>query len=140
LKDKNRKEYNTFIQKYKFTLDYNDAVELKCFEQKEINEIKNEFSENMKKYNLNKNNINTNNIKSLSKLKLFNMLFFLLNEENIDLEYIYTKILSYSNPITLIFKIPNRFGNEELLFYTYLTFFVDLITFEIRKNESQKKK
>ena len=76
LKDKNKKEYNNFIKKYKFTLDYEDAAELECFEKEEINKIKNEFLENEKKHNLNKNNIDTNNIKSLSKLKLFNLFFY----------------------------------------------------------------
>ena len=53
-----------------------------------------------------------------------------------EIENVYLKIQNYSNPTTLLFKVPNRFGNIELKYYTLLTFFINFLTLEIRKNIS----
>jgi len=120
LKKNSRTEYNKYINKYKYTLDFQDAIKLKCFKEKDINLIKIKFKENITKYNIKIGVIN-----SLSRMKLFNMLFFLLNEVTISDLKLTENILSYAIPETLIFKIPNRFGNFELKYYTYITFFVN---------------
>lgn len=125
LKEKDIEEYNRYITKYKYTLNYEDSKKLKCFNINE-NEIKNECLKNF--------GIKITNIKSLSKLKLFNFLFFLIelkydndtiNEEfkNIIKEIKDTMKL-YENDVDLVFKIPNKFGNYELQYYTYLGLFI----------------
>ena len=53
-----------------------------------------------------------------------------------EIENVYLKIQNYSNPTTLLFKVPNRFGNIEIKYYTLLTFFINFLTLEIRKNIS----
>ena len=138
LKNNSKDDYIIFIKKYKYTLDFKDALKLDCFKKEEIDFIKKEFSENVKKFKL---NVYDKDINSLSKLKLFNMFFFLLKEKCIDnFESIYTKIISYSIPISLIFKVPNRFGNIELNLYTYLSVFINFFTAEIRKYKDQTSK
>ena len=140
LKNNSKSDYHFFIKKYKFTLDFDDAFNLGCFEEKEIISIQKEFSYNINQFNL---KLNDKNINSLSRKKLFNLFFYILNQNNQNnnkLIDIYKKISSYSIPITLIFKVPNRFGNIELNYYTYLTFFINFFISEIRKYEYQEAK
>ncbi len=126
LYEKDLKEYNKYIRKYKYTLNYEDAKKLGCFTDKENDEIK-KCQKNFK--------IEIKEIKSLSKLKLFNFLFYLINLELNDANIpesdlikknneIKEKILSYQSDVDLIFKIPNNFGNYELQYYTYLDLFI----------------
>ena len=128
LKENCHEDYNKYIKKYKYTLDFKDALILNCFEKEKINLIKNEFNQNIKKFDLQLKGVN--NIDSLSKLKLFNLFFFLLNEEIMDLKIISKKIISYSNDITLIFKVPNDFGNNELKFYSFINIFISFFILE----------
>ena len=120
-------EYNKYIIKYKYTLNYDDAKKLGCFAVKEkeiIEECQNNFKIAIKK------------IKSLSKLKLFNFLFYIINlefnnKDGLEIDFIKRhneikeKIKSYKSDINLIFKIPNNYGNYELQYYTYLDLFID---------------
>ena len=127
LKEKNIDEYNIYITKYKYTLEYEDAKNLNCFNDKEKDIIK-ECYKNF--------NIEIKKIKSLSKLKLFNFLFYiitlklddknLIDDDSIKLyNEIKEKILSYGSEADLIFKIPNNYGNYELKYYTYLDLFIN---------------
>jgi len=127
LKEKNIDEYNIYITKYKYTLEYEDAKNLDCFNDKEKDIIK-ECYKNF--------NIEIKEIKSLSKLKLFNFLFYIINLKlddknrfDVDLiklsKEIKEKILSYGSETDLIFKIPNNYGNYELKYYTYLDLFIN---------------
>ena len=45
LKEENNSEYNKYIDKYKYTLDYNDAKKLKCFSNNE-SDIINDLNDN----------------------------------------------------------------------------------------------
>ena len=73
LKDNSPKDYDIFIKKYKYTLNFKDALILGCFKKEEIESIQKEFFENAKNLKL---KLNSKEIKSLSKIKLFNMLFY----------------------------------------------------------------
>ena len=68
-----KKDYDKFIKKYKYTLDFLDAKELKCFEEIE-NQMTKEF-----KNNFQKNSKTEIKKKSLAKIQLVNLLFYLFN-------------------------------------------------------------
>lgn len=132
LKSKEIEEYKKYIEKYKYSLDFEDASKLNCFTNKEIKIIKDEFNKRMKSNKLNP----IEKIQSLSKLKLFNLLFFLLEIEisaKSNIQVIKKGILSYANPVTLIFKVPNKFGNIEIKYYSLITFFINLFVPELDK-------
>jgi len=135
LKINSKTDYNIFVKKYKYTLNFKDALILDCFKKEEIIFIQQEFFENAKNLKL---NLKKKKLESLSKIKLFNLFFYLLIQNNNSLEDIYKKIRSYCIPISLIFKVPNKFGNIELNYYTYLTFFINFFTSEIRNYENQE--
>ena len=140
LKEKSISEYNKYITKYKYTLNYEDAKKLNCFndDEKEIkNECFNNFNENIDK------------IKSLSKLKIFNFLFYIINLKydywTIVEEYeeigrkIKNEIELYDNELDLIFKAPNSLGNYELKYYTYLGLFIDYFRRKIATEKDKNK-
>ena len=130
LKKNNPQEYKRYIVKYKYTLDFKDALSLDCFDKDELNKILNEYNDNIKIYELKMAKINSiKNISLFSRIKLFNLLFFLQSKEVIKMNYeqIEEAILSYSIPESLVFKIPNKFGNNELLYYSYLLILVNLL-------------
>lgn len=56
-------------------------------------------------------------------------MLFLISNESIfkEPEEIEPKILSHSIPQSLIFKVPNRFGNTELQYYFYLIMIVNFL-------------
>ena len=127
LKQGDISEYNKYIDKYKYTLDYNHAKILGC--------LPNNGEDIIEEYNKN-NKENIKEIKILSKYKLFNFLYYIINiKRNIkhfevsdyqnSLDEIKEKIMSYSSHLDLIFKIPNNYGNFELQYYTYLELFID---------------
>ena len=132
LKNSNISEYNKYIIKYKYTLNYEDANKLKCFKDNE-EEIKKECFNNFGE--------KIDNIKSLSKLKIFNFLFFIMKFEcnywKIVDEYesigkeIKDGIKLYENELDLVFKVPNNLGNYELQYYTYLGLFIDYFSSKI---------
>lgn len=125
LKVKNISEYNKYITKYKYTLNYTDAKKLNCFKDN-IEEIKKQCLINFGE--------KIDNIKSLSKLKLFNFLFFIMKfeydgkkfyEQYKDIEHeIKETIKIYQNEVEIMFKVPINFGNYELKYYTFLGLFI----------------
>ena len=124
LKKNKNSEYKKYITKYKYTLNYEDAKKLNCFNDDE-NKIKEEHEKNFKE--------KINNIKSLAKLKLFNFLFFLMKFQYSDLvikeqqkttKEIKDALKFYDSEVDLVFKVPNNFGNYELQYYTYLSLFI----------------
>ena len=136
LKEENFSEYNKYITKYRYTLNYEDAKKLKCFEDDE-NELKNECLKNF--------DVKIDNIKSISKIKLFNFLFSIMNLEydertfseeytNIEKRIINTLEL-YKNKSKLIFKVPNNLGNYELQYYTYLGLLINYLYTKIIKQD-----
>ena len=69
LKKESKSEYIKYITKYKYTLDYENAKELNCFQDNENDIINESLSYNF----------DIKEIKSLSKIKLFNLLFYIIN-------------------------------------------------------------
>ena len=140
---KNNPEYKKYITKYKYTLDFEDALSLECFDNKYIIKMVNEYNNNISINNLKINKINRiNEIKSFSKIKLFNLLFFLISDQNkeINLETLENKILSYTIPVSLLYKVPNRFGNIELQYYSYLLSLINIfIPLKSENNKSKNK-
>ena len=134
-------EFNKYIQKYRYSLNFNDALLLNCFDKNYILNTLNEYNNNMNTYQLESAKVDSiNNIHSFSKLKIFNLLFFLLKKDinKLKIEDLEKKILFYSVPETLIFKIPNKYGNIELQYYTYLIILADLLLREINGNKDSK--
>ena len=130
---KDQEDYKKYIKKYRYTLNYEDAIKLKCFNDSENTKYINEFLSNLdnnKNYSKFKPDLK---ITSLSKIKLFNLLFYIISiKKEIDVEdyiepckIIVNKIESYSNEENLIFKIPNNFGNIELQYYVFITLFLN---------------
>ena len=127
LKRTDRAEYNKYIDKYKYTLNYSDAKKLGCFPNVEKDTLK-----ELKVYC--KDEIS--NVKSLAKIKLFSFLFYINNLQfkfnylddgyyDEKLQQIKEKIISYSTDKDLVFKIPNNYGNYELQYYSYLDLYVN---------------
>ena len=140
---KNNPEYKKYITKYKYTLDFEDALSLGCFDNQYIINMVNEYNNNISKYKLKINKINgVDEIKSFSKIKLFNLLFFLISDQNtkINLETLEKQILTYTIPVSLLYKVPNRFGNIELQYYSYLLSLINIfIPLKSENNKSKKK-
>ena len=129
LKETNSGDYNKYISKYRYTLYFKDAWILECFETRTIIEMLKEYNDNIKYFKLGVPYIDTpEKINSFSRMKLFNLLFLLQKKDIIKMKLtdIEQKILSYSIEQSLVFKIPNKFGNEELKYYTYLVILVNL--------------
>ena len=124
---KNEKdEYDKYIKKYKYTLEYKDAKELNCFNSEFVKKMEQLYINNLSKSN--NNYIDKSGIESLSKITLFNLIFYYININDLtDLKKIERDIKEYSLDVFLIFKAPNKFGNVELKFYTLLRLYVELV-------------
>ena len=136
--------YLKYFPKYKYTLDFQDALCLNCFENEDIENTLKEYNKHLDNYKLKSAAIKSiNDIHSLSRLKLFNFLFFFLENDFSTMKEndILQKIISHSIPITLIFKIPNKYGNIELKFYTYIKVFANIFLqfFNIENNSKYEK-
>ena len=130
LKKSEPANYNKYISKYRYTLNFKDAWTLKCFENQTIIEMLKEYHDNIDYFKIGVPKIHSpEKINSFSRIKLFNLLFFLLKRENIQMKLIdiEKKLLSYSIEHSLVFKSPNKFGNDELKYYTYLVILVNLL-------------
>ena len=124
---KNEKdEYDKYIKKYKYTLEYKDAKELNCFCSEFVKKMEQLYINNLRKSN--NNYIDKSEIESLSKITLFNLIFYYININDLtDLKKIERDIKEYSLDVFLVFKAPNKFGNVELKFYTLLRLYVELV-------------
>ena len=131
--------YMKYLQKYKYTLFYDDAKSLGCF--KEVNE-----EDLIKSINNNLKNLlifdkNIIKITSLSKSKLMNFLLYILNlnfaKENFG--DILKKIQSSKLKVSLIYKAPIYLGNNELQYYFFYELFVEFFLYNCEdKNKSNK--
>ena len=140
LMKKEPNEYCKYIDKYKYTLNFQDAIKLECFDKNEIVLIINEFNNNIVKYKIDTQRIDSiNDIKIFSKIKIFNLLVFISTKKFKPMNYkdIEKKISSYSIPQTLIFKTPNKYGNYELLYYTYLIIIINNLLPGIVKDNNE---
>ena len=133
------KEYKKYINKYKFTLKFQDALKLKCFDENEISQVVDEFNKNISHFKLGISKIKSKeSIISFSKIKLFNLLLLLQSKDVMQYKYkeIIEKIKSYCTPQTMIFKIPNKFANIELLYYYYIIIIVGLFIPDNSENKN----
>ena len=143
LKEKEIEEYMKYIPKYRYTLHFKDALSLNCFEEKDISITLKEYNKNLINHKLSSAVIKSkDDINSLSKLKLFNFLFFLIPKDFMETKEndIIQKILFYSIQQTLIFKIPNKYGSLELKYYSYLLILVNIFLqfFKIDNNSQNE--
>ena len=138
-------EYTKYLPKYKYTLDFQKALYLNCFENKDIENTLEEYNKHLVNYKLKSEVINSiNDIHSFSRLKLFNFFFFFLENDftNMKGSDILQKILSHSIPQTLVFKIPNKYGSIELQYYTYIIVLANIFLqfFNLENNSKYEKK
>ena len=100
------KDYNEYLNKYKYTLFYEDAKKLKCFPEINENNLLNSINKQM--LALTKENRNIPKITSLSKIKILNFFLYLLNLKPIftDFENILKEIKSHEIKINFTFKSP----------------------------------
>ena len=134
-KYKNNK-FKKYIKKYLYTLNYDDAKsifkDLKTQEANEINKL-NKFLKDQKI------NSNIKTIDSLSKIKLVNFIYqinyyFKNKKEKKD----YQDLLSeYRLNTNLKYRLPNYYGNKELIFYTYLQLFIEIFSFESNETKME---
>ena len=141
---KEKKEYAKYIEKYKYTLNFMDAMKLNCFDEKEIKECADLYNKNIEEYGLKSLSKikQKEDIKCLSKLKLINLLLYLLNLDlsNLNGESFIKEISTHFIPISLLFKVPNKYGSIELLFYTLINFYINYFIkdFEIEENANDQ--
>ena len=131
--------YMKYLKKYKYTLFYDDAKNLGCFN--EVNEDDLIKSINSKLENLHFFGKKILKIDSLSKSKLFNFLLYLLNPNLIKekFEDILKKIQSSKLEVSLIYKAPIYLGNNELQYYFFYELFVEFFLYNYEdKSESKK--
>ena len=133
--------YKKYLNKYKYTLDYDDAKKLGCFE--DVNENDLIKSINSEISNLNIKDKSITKIESLSKSKLIKFLLYLLNIELIkeNFESTINEIKLYKLEYSLIFKVPIYFGNNELKYYFFYELFVEFFLYNYEGgNKSSKRK
>ena len=132
--------YLKYLQKYKYTLFYEDAKTLGCFN--EVNENDLIKSINNKLENLHFFGNKLVKITSLSKSKFFNFLLYLLNLNLIQekFEDILKKIQSFKLEVSLIYKAPIYLGNNELQYYFFYELFVEFFLYNYDDKKESKKK
>ena len=139
LQKADKKKYNNLIQRYKYTLNLDSSLELKCLTEKEL---KNELEYYNSKIILIEGNIikDIKIIKSFSKLKFFNFLldiiidknrYFMRNGPNFD---------RYKIEEDLLFKAPNSLGTTELYYYTLILLYYNFLSKNEESSEDIRKK
>lgn len=135
-----KKEYDNYIKKYKYTLNFKDAMMLNCLDKQKVKECVDLYNNNIEEYSLKSLSKieKIEDIKCLSKLKLINLLLHLLNLDlsNLNAESFIKEISIHFIPISLLFKVPNKYGSIELFFYTLINFYINYFIkdFEIDEN------
>jgi len=130
-----------YLYKYKYTLFYEDAKTLGCFQ--EVNEINLIDSINQKLDNLLFKGKRIEKIEILSKAKLIDFFLYLLliDVSEDSYENIMKKIDSLRLGIDLIFKAPIYLGNDELKYYFLYEIFIEYFSdTEEDENKSKEKK
>ena len=139
---KNIQEYkDKYLYKYKYTLYYEDAKTLECFQ--EVNETNLIDSINQKLDNLLFKGKRIDKIEILSKAKLIDFLLYLLllDVSEDSFEDIMKKIDSLRLRVDLIFKAPIYLGNDELKYYFLYEIFIEYFSdTEEEKNKTKPKK
>lgn len=134
-----KKEYDKYIEKYKYTLNFKDAMMLNCLGEQKVKECVDLYNNNIEEYGLKSLSKieKIEDIKCLSKLKLINLLIYLLNLDlsNLNAESFIKEISIHFIPISLLFKVPNKYGSIELLFYTLINFYINYFIKDIEIDE-----
>ena len=125
-----------YLDKYKYTLFYEDAKKLNCFQ--EVNETNLIHSINQKLDNLLFKGKRIERIEILSKAKLIDFfLYLLLLDDSEDcFDNIMKEINSLSLGVDLIFKAPIYLGNDELKYYFLYQIFIEYFS----DNEEEENK
>ena len=132
--------YLKYLQKYKYTLFYEDAKNLGCFNEVNENDLIKSINNKLESLHFFGNKLVK--ITSLSKSKLFNFLLYVLNLNLIQEKFddILKKIQSFKLEVSLIYKAPIYLGNNELQYYFFYELFVEFFLYNYEdKNESKKK-
>ena len=130
-----------YLYKYKYTLFYEDAKTLGCFQ--EVNEINLIDSINQKLDNFHFKGKRIEKIEILSKAKLIDFFLYLLllDVSEDSFENIMKKMDSLRLGIDLIFKAPIYLGNDELKYYFLYEIFIEYFSdTEEEENKSKQKK
>ena len=125
--------YKDFLDKYKYTLNYDDAKKLGCFNEINEDNIIRGINNKIKDLNLNVKELIAKDIKSLSKLKIIDFFLHLftisLNKKNF--QEILVNIKKYKLNIIFIFKNCINSGNIELKYYFFYELFVELFLYNV---------
>ena len=126
-----KNEYNInrkYIEKYKYTLNFQDALTLECFENSHIIKMIKEYNSNIKIHGLKGKIISSvKDIVYFSKIQIFNLLIELQSFDSTDYAEIKAKTAPYTVKQTLIYKIPIKYGNIELKYYFYLLTLMNIL-------------
>ena len=134
--------YKEFLDKYKYTLSYNNAKKLGCFNNLDEYNLINSINNKIKDLNINVNDIIGENVQSLSKLKIIEFFLFLfaISLDNEKFKEILNNIENYKLKKILIFKGSINLADNELKYYYFYELFVELFLYNEhnKKNESKK--
>ena len=128
LKKNENNIYRKYIEKYKYTLNFQDALTLECFENSHIIKMIKEYNSNIKIHGLKGKIISSvKDIVYFSKIQIFNLLIELQSFDSTDYAEIKAKTAPYTVKQTLIYKIPIKYGNIELKYYFYLLTLMNIL-------------
>jgi len=132
------KEYQKYLYKYQYTLNYEDAKKLGCFSDVNENDLINCINNRIKQLRIKK--FKVEKIDSLSKAKLMDFFFYLLLLEPLfcDYEGILKYIKSLRTNLDLIFKAPIYLGNNEIQYYFYYNIFLESFYYNIVEGQNKK--
>ena len=132
--------YKKYLYKYKYTLFYEDAKKLGCFNDVNESDLIRSINNYLRSLKINDKKFSKTD--SLSKLKLIDFLLYLLNLRPLikDFEQIIDKIQSLKLEIDLIFKAPVNLGNYELKYYFYYELFIEFFLFNYESKNKNKSK
>ena len=133
--------YSEYIQKYKYTLNYKDSKYLGYFKEIDEKNLINGINDKIKKLKLDYKV--SSNIEYLSKARIMNFLFFMLDKEILlkDYEIVIKEIKNFLLDEVLIFKSPIYLGNIELKYYFFYQLFVEFFYYNSKpKNPNNVKK
>ena len=134
LKESNNNLFQKLIQKYRYTLSYQNALNMGILSKQTIEKEIKIYNLNIKLINENKE-ISIKEIKSFSKLKFFNLLLELITYELKNIKYLrnsnkelFEKIKSnYLIKEGISFKNPISLGNIELQYYSLIYLYLDYL-------------
>ena len=136
----NNEIYKKYLYKYKYTLYYEDAKKLGCFNEVDERNLIKSINAHLESLNIKDKNINESKIYSLSKTKLIDFLLYLLNlnPSKKDFQGIIEYIDKLKLEIIFIYKAPIEFGNYELQYYFYYELFIEFFLYNTKSKKKSK--